>query len=69
MTTVVKQVRQVAGVSTVKIKNFRKGHLVVKPKAGTRISPRDLWDAVKKAGFTPRKLKTPSHEYDKRPPA
>ncbi len=68
MATLVKQVRQVAGVKKVKVIDFKKGHIVASPKPGKSISARALWDAVDSAGFTPSKLVTPFHEYTERPP-
>ncbi|RMH45351.1 MAG: hypothetical protein D6689_00020 [Deltaproteobacteria bacterium] len=68
MTNLVKQVRQVAGVDIVRVVDFKAGVFEVRPKRGKRPSPRAVWDAVGKAGFTAAKLVTPERTYTKRPP-
>lgn len=41
--------------------------LVVTPKADTVLSPKALWQAVKKAGKTPEKLEGPSGTFTSKP--
>jgi len=57
---VIKQVRQVAGVDSVKVVDFKKGRFAITPKQGASISTNALLDAVRKGGFTPGKIVTPN---------
>ena len=40
---------------------------VVTPKGETKLSPRQLWEAVEKAGKTPVKLRGPSGSFTSKP--
>jgi len=65
--TVLKQVRQVAGVKQVKVENFSKGYLSITSAAGKTVSPRALWDVMKKLGYPAKKLIAHKTTYTTRP--
>ncbi len=52
--------------------DLRKGILKIAPlkkkdKSVAKVSPRSLWDAVSRSGYTPTKIVTPKKTYTKRP--
>ncbi len=55
----VKQLRQVAGVRRVKVVDFKKGHFVLTPSSGVRLSNSAISAAVSRSGFTLAKIVPP----------
>ena len=64
--TVIKAVSAVAGVEAATA-DIKTKTLTVTPKAGKTPSPKDLWEAVEKAGYKPVKLDGPDGAFDKKP--
>ena len=58
----------VASVKQVKT-NYKRGFALVMPEATRQPSPKDLWEAVEKAGFKPVKIVTPEGAFDEKPEA
>jgi len=56
----------VPGVVDVKT-NVKKGTVLVIPQKSRQPSPRELWEVVEKADFTPTKLRSPKGVFDKKP--
>ncbi len=55
----VRQLRQVAGVASVKVIDFKKGIFAVTPRRGARLSENALLAAVRLSGFTPDRVVPP----------
>lgn len=56
----------VAGVATVE-PNVEAKTVKVTPKAGSSISPKELWEASDLGGWTPTKLEGPSGTFTEKP--
>ena len=56
----------VSGVASVSA-DVKSKRLTVSPKAGGRLSPRALWDAVEKAGYKPTRLEGPAGKFAAKP--
>ena len=56
----------VKGVDSVE-SNLKAETLTVTPKKGEAPSAKALWEAVEKAGFTPKKLEGPGGSYTDKP--
>jgi periplasmic mercuric ion binding protein len=65
---VAKKVAELTGVGEVKTDVEAKTVTIV-PKPGSVLSPKELWEAVEKAGKTPSKLTGPSGTFDDKPKA
>ena len=64
----VKQLRQVAGVERVKVQDFKRGIFAVTPRRGVALSENALRAAVRRSGFTPRRVVVPRRESTKESP-
>ncbi|MBA4066936.1 MAG: hypothetical protein C0501_25160 [Isosphaera sp.] len=64
--TVSKAVSAVAGVEAATV-DLKAKSVTVTPRAGAAPSPKDLWDAVEKAGYKPTKLDGPDGTFEKKP--
>lgn len=64
--TVTKAVSAVAGVEAAAV-DLKAKTVTVTPKAGTAPSPKDLWEAVEKAGYKPTKLAGPAGTFETKP--
>ena len=62
----VKQLRQVAGVAQVKVQDFKKGIFAVTPRKGAKLSVSAITAAVKRSGFTPRRVVAPRRDTTKK---
>ena len=60
------KLKAVKEVATVKI-DVKAGIATVTPKADKSLSPRAMWEAVEKAGYTPTQLEGPSGSYTEKP--
>ena len=63
--------RKLYGVASVKqVKtNYKRGVAQVTPEAARQPSPKELWEAVEKAGFKPLKIVTPEGAFNEKPEA
>ena len=64
--TVIKAISAVVGVENATA-DIKTKTLTVTPKADKTLSPKDLWEAVEKAGFKPVKFEGPEGAFDKKP--
>ncbi len=55
----VKQLRQVAGVDSVKVADFKRGAFAVIPRRGVRLSESALMAAARRSGFQPDRIVAP----------
>lgn len=60
------RLRAVAGVADAQA-SAESGTAAVTPKDKVTLSPRSLWEAVEKAGYTPTKLAGPTGTFTKKP--
>ena len=65
----VRQLRQVAGVDSVKIVDFKRGIFGVKPQRGVRLSEGALLAAARRSGFQPDRVVPPGSSSQPRPSA
>jgi copper chaperone CopZ len=63
---VAKALEAVAGVESVKT-DVKEQTATVTPKKDKAPSPKELWEAVEKAGYTPTKLEGPGGKFEKKP--
>jgi copper chaperone CopZ len=60
------KLKTVREVATVKI-DVKAGIATVTPKVDKSLSPRALWEAIEKAGYTPTQLEGPSGSFIEKP--
>jgi copper chaperone CopZ len=60
------RLKTVSGVADAEV-NVETGTAAVTPKSKATLSPRALWEAIEKAGYTPSKLAGPSGTFTKKP--
>lgn len=60
------QVQTVSGVAAAKA-DAKTGVVTVSPKSNMALSPKGLWEAVEKSGYTPTKIVGPAGTFTKKP--